>query len=72
MGITPYPKIFSPLPRFDRDRLWRCARAGHAKVGCALEAAAGTSHHGPAPKERGFWPVQCTFIGCGAAMASPA
>ena len=33
------------------------ARVCHAKAGCALEALAGTSHSGRAPKERGLLPV---------------
>ena len=31
-------------------------RVTHAKAGCAFEAAAGTSHHGLAPKKRGISP----------------
>ena len=39
---------------------WR-VRTCHAKVGCGLEAAAGTSLQGLATKERGVSPVQCPF-----------
>ena len=38
-----------------------CAR--YAKARCALEAVAGTSHHGLAPKERGLSSVQWPCIG---------
>ena len=49
------------LPSPERQAAqWR-ARACHAKSGCALEAADGTSHYGLAPKESDLSPVQCLF-----------
>ena len=43
-----------------------------AQVGCALEAAAGTSHHGRVLRERGLSPVQCFCIGYGSITTSAA
>ena len=47
----------------------RCKRSGaiacaHTRKWAVLEAAAGTSEHGVAPKERGHSLVQWPFIGC--------
>ena len=47
-------------PRERQAPQWR-ARVCHAKGGCGLEVAAGTSHHGLAPKARSLPPVQCPF-----------
>ena len=50
------------LPPADRQPVqWR-TRACHTKADCVLEATARTSHHGLAPKERGFPLVQCPFM----------
>jgi hypothetical protein len=40
-----------------------CALASHAAAGFALEAAAGTSRHSRAPKERSLPPVQHSLVG---------
>ena len=48
------------------------SRASHVQAGYVLEVAAGTSHHGLAPKERSLSPMQCPFIGCGPTTASAA
>ena len=41
---------------------WRDRVCAHAQDGCSLEAAAGTSEHGFAPKERALSLVQCPSI----------
>ena len=46
-------------PSPERQPAQRRVRACHAKAGCGLEAAAGTSHHGLAPTEGGLPPVKC-------------
>ena len=48
------------LPR-ENEKQRACAFAAHAAAGLALEAAAGTSHHGRAPKERVLPLVQRYF-----------
>ena len=48
------------------------SRACHADVGCALEAAPGTSHHGLAPKERGLPSVQYLVVRHGSIATSAA
>ena len=49
-------RLAAPPPERQPAR-WR-ARACHATAGCTLEAAADTSHHGLASKERGYSPAQ--------------
>ena len=60
----------APPPRRQRaqERAPRVPRG----AGLPLEAAAGTSHHGRAPEERGLSPAQCPFDGRGPTITSPA
>jgi len=51
-----------PPPRQRASARVRCASSG---AGMALEAAAGTSHHGCALKGRGFSPAMCPSNGLG-------
>ena len=51
-------------PPLHRERArWRDRVCAHAQAGCSSEAAAGTSEHGLAPKERALSLVQCPSLG---------
>ena len=52
----------SAAPPPERQRAQARLRCATRGAGLALEAAAGTSHHGRAPKERGLSPVQCLYV----------
>ena len=61
---TAQVRVLRLLPR--ESARWRFRVCAHANAGCSLfEAAAGTSEHGLAPKERAVSLAQWAFIGQG-------
>ena len=63
-GRTAQVRVLRLLPR--ESARWRVRVCAHANAGCSLlEAAAGTSEHGRAPRERAVSLARWAFIGQG-------
>ena len=63
-------RVLRLLPR--ESARWRVCVCAHANAGCFLEAAAGTSEHGRAPRERAFWLARWPSIEYGSTLTSAA
>ena len=65
---TPQTRVLRLLPR--ESARWRIRVCAHANAGCLLEAAAGTSEQGRAPRERAVSMAQWASMGHGLTLVS--